>query len=153
MQARAAISGLFNMAVSAVGGYFGNTGATAVANMQGGDSLSNLIGNTGGWGTIPARATGGPVDAGTTYLVGEKGPELFNPGTSGTIIPNHAITSSSGGGDLSVTVPVTIQGSGSATDQKNAGDLGMKIKQAVQVVLQNERKQGGVLWKMQNQVN
>ncbi|MGP8437186.1 phage tail tape measure protein [Paraburkholderia fungorum] len=149
MQARAAISGLFNMAVSAVGGYFGNTGAAAAANFQGGDSLSNLINNTGGWGTIPARATGGPVDAGTTYLVGEKGPELFNPGTSGTIIPNHAISSSSGG-DLTVNVPVSIEGSGTAADQKNAGDLGMKIKQAVQAVLQSERKQGGVLWKAQN---
>lgn len=150
MQARAAISGLFSAAVSAVGGYFGNGFATTAANIQGGNSLDNLVNNTGGWGTIPARATGGPVDAGTTYLVGEKGPELFNPGTSGTIIPNHAITSSSGGGDLTVNVPVSIEGSGSATDQSNAGDLGAKIRQAVQAVLQNERRQGGVLWKVQN---
>jgi lambda family phage tail tape measure protein len=150
MQARAAISGLFSAAVSAVGGYFGNGFATTTANIQGGNSLDNLVNNTGGWGTIPARATGGPVDAGTTYLVGEKGPELFNPGTSGTIVPNHAITSSSGGGDLTVNVPVSIEGSGSTTDQRNAGDLGMKIKQAVQAVLQSERKQGGVLWKAQN---
>jgi lambda family phage tail tape measure protein len=150
MQARAAISGLFSAAVSAVGGYFGNGFATTTANIQGGNSLDNLMNNTGGWGTIPARATGGPVDAGTTYLVGEKGPELFNPGTSGTIVPNHAITSSSGGGDLTVNVPVSIEGSGSTADQRNAGDLGMRIKQAVQAVLQSERKQGGVLWKAQN---
>lgn len=153
MQARAAISGLFNMAISAAGGYFGNGAATMGANIQGGNSLDNLVNNTGGWGTVPARATGGPVEAGTTYLVGEKGPELFNPGSSGTIIPNHAISSWSAGGDISVTVPVSVQGAGSATDQQNAGDLGMKIKQAVQAVLQNERRQGGVLWKMQNQVN
>ncbi|WP_146120243.1 phage tail tape measure protein [Paraburkholderia sp. BL21I4N1] len=149
MQARAAISGLFNMAISAAGSYFGNTGATFAANAQGGDALDNLVSSSGGWGTIPARASGGPVDAGTTYLVGEKGPELFNPGASGTITPNHAITSSSSG-DINVTVPVSVQGGGSADDQRNAGDLGMKIKQAVQAVLQNERKQGGVLWKTQN---
>ncbi|MDR8400115.1 phage tail tape measure protein [Paraburkholderia sp. USG1] len=157
MQARAAVSGLFSAAISAAGSYFGgsfgNGFGTAAANVQGGNTLDNLVSNTGGWGTIPARATGGPVDAGTTYLVGEKGPELFNPGTSGTIIPNHAITSSSGGGDLTVSVPVTVQGSNSAADQQNAGDLSTKIRQAVQAVLQSERKQGGVLWKMQNRVS
>lgn len=33
------------------------------------------------------KATGGPVAAGTTYLVGEQGPELFTPGRSGGITP------------------------------------------------------------------
>jgi hypothetical protein len=44
---------------------------------------------------IPGRAEGGPVRAGSTYLVGEAGPELFVPGANGQIIPNHAM---SGGG-------------------------------------------------------
>ena len=35
-----------------------------------------------------ARASGGPVDAGSAYLVGENGPELFVPQTSGAIVPN-----------------------------------------------------------------
>ena len=35
-----------------------------------------------------ARASGGPVDAGGAYLVGEQGPELFVPSTSGAIAPN-----------------------------------------------------------------
>lgn len=35
-----------------------------------------------------ARATGGPVSAGKRYLVGERGPEIFAPRTSGQIIPN-----------------------------------------------------------------
>lgn len=34
------------------------------------------------------RATGGPVTAGTPYIVGEKRPELFVPSVSGTIIPS-----------------------------------------------------------------
>jgi hypothetical protein len=34
---------------------------------------------------VPARAGGGSVGAGTTYLVGEQGPELFTPSTSGNI--------------------------------------------------------------------
>lgn len=35
-----------------------------------------------------ARADGGPVSSGTPYLVGERGPEMFVPRSSGTIIPN-----------------------------------------------------------------
>lgn len=35
-----------------------------------------------------ARAGGGDVSAGSTYLVGEKGPELFTAPSNGTVIPN-----------------------------------------------------------------
>jgi hypothetical protein len=37
------------------------------------------------------RADGGPVSGGTAYIVGERGPELFVPGVSGTIVPNDEI--------------------------------------------------------------
>ena len=39
----------------------------------------------------PGHAAGGPVDAGTAYPVGEKGPELFIPRSAGTIIPNNQL--------------------------------------------------------------
>ncbi|HJW39751.1 MAG TPA: phage tail tape measure C-terminal domain-containing protein [Rhizomicrobium sp.] len=42
-----------------------------------------------------ARAAGGPVDAGTPYLVGEQGPELFVPDASGAIAPNASLKSGS----------------------------------------------------------
>jgi phage-related minor tail protein len=35
-----------------------------------------------------ARAAGGPVEAGSSYLVGENGPELFVPSSSGSVVPN-----------------------------------------------------------------
>ena len=38
---------------------------------------------------VPGRASGGPVSANTPYVVGEKGPELFMPSGSGTIVPNN----------------------------------------------------------------
>lgn len=135
MEARAAISGLFNYAQSELPSLWGS-----------------VVGAVTG-----TRASGGTVDGDGTYLVGENGPELFRPGASGSIVPNSAIsTSSSSGGSnstITVSVPVTVQGSASQSDQQNAGDLSTKIKQAVQAVLQNERRQGGVLWKMQNGVN
>lgn len=38
-----------------------------------------------------ARANGGPVAGGKTYLVGERGPELFTPSAGGNITPNGAM--------------------------------------------------------------
>ena len=52
-----------------------------------------------------ARAMGGPVTSGTSYLVGEQGPELFTPSRSGAIIPNHSL----GGGRGSV-INLTVNG-------------------------------------------
>ena len=42
---------------------------------------------------VKARASGGPVNKNSLYLVGEKGPELFIPSLSGTILPNNTNTS------------------------------------------------------------
>ncbi|MFA5376895.1 MAG: hypothetical protein WC455_14185 [Dehalococcoidia bacterium] len=42
------------------------------------------------------KAAGGYVSSNTAYVVGERGPELFVPGSSGNIVPNHAL----GGGDV-----------------------------------------------------
>lgn len=44
-------------------------------------------------GRPSGRAVGGPVSAGTPYIVGERGPELFVPSISGSIIPNGDLAS------------------------------------------------------------
>ena len=56
-----------------------------------GSSLSSAM-SVGGFSFpgLPGRASGGPVVAGQTYIVGERGPELFTPGQSGSITPNGA---------------------------------------------------------------
>jgi len=48
------------------------------------------------------RANGGSVTAGTPYVVGERGAELFVPKSSGTIIPN--------GGGAGTTINLTVNG-------------------------------------------
>lgn len=53
------------------------------------------------------RAEGGPVNAGLPYVVGERGPELFVPRSSGSIVPNGAM-GSSGGSAGGVTVNYNI---------------------------------------------
>ena len=51
-------------------------------------------------------ADGGSPPVGKMSLVGERGPELFVPGSSGTIIPNHAL----GGGGAAAIPDVRISG-------------------------------------------
>ena len=46
------------------------------------------------------KAKGGPVKAGQPYVVGEEGPELFVPGASGTIVPNHKMPKQTNGGGM-----------------------------------------------------
>ena len=69
-----------------------------------------------------AKAMGGPVNSGKTYLVGEKGPELFTPKTSGQIIPNNKISSSGSavGGNVTVNV-VNNAGADVEVKQRNQG--------------------------------
>ena len=64
--------------------------AKAIAAVRGGGGDTTEI--AGG------RASGGPVSANKKYLVGENGPELFIPGTSGLIVPNGGDASSFSGG-------------------------------------------------------
>ena len=54
--------------------------------------ISGVISNVFGGG----RAAGGPVSSSKTYLVGEKGPELFVPNSSGSIVPNNKLSAPSG---------------------------------------------------------
>lgn len=60
---------------------------------------------------IPGKAMGGPVMANKPYIVGERGPELMIPSSSGTIVPNHAM-----GG--ATTVNYNIQAIDSASFQQ-----------------------------------
>ena len=91
------------------------------------------------------RANGGPVSAGVSYLVGEKGPEILQMGSrGGNIIPNNAI----GGGNTTnnmITVNVdasgtSVQGNGSEADQ-----LGGLIASIVQATIIDESRAGGLL--------
>lgn len=62
-------------------------------------------------GGVKVRAAGGPVAAGTPYIVGEVGPELFVPNQSGMIIPNNKLSSSAGSGGGGGGVTIIVQGS------------------------------------------
>ncbi len=68
------------------------------------------------------RASGGPVRAGQSYIVGEKRPELFVPATDGIILPS--VPSSLGGGATGgagavIVMPVILQ----MEDYMSGGEL------------------------------
>jgi phage-related protein len=75
----------------------------AIVNFIKNNPVTQFIG--GAFDTVfgGGRAAGGPVSSGTSYVVGERGPELFVPNTSGTIIPN-------GGGGGGSTINLTVNG-------------------------------------------
>jgi hypothetical protein len=54
------------------------------------------------------RAEGGPVAANQSYLVGEEGPEIFKPKTSGTIIPNNQLPTGEVNQTFNITSPDPI---------------------------------------------
>ena len=87
-----------------------------------------------------SRANGGPVKGGSTYLVGERGPEMFSPGVSGMITPNHAL-----GGSTNIVVNVDASGSSVEGDEQNSRELGRIISAAIQSELINEKRPGGLL--------
>jgi len=105
-----------------------------------------LFGTISGFGTgggllgglIP-RANGGTVTGGSSYLVGEEGPELFTPGRTGSIAPNDSL------GGANVTVNVDASGSSVQGDSSQANMLGQALGAAVQAELIKQKRPGGLL--------
>ena len=86
------------------------------------------------------RANGGPVKGGSSYLVGERGPEMFSPGVSGTITPNEML-----GGSTNIVVNVDASGSNVQGDEDQGRELGRLISVAVQSEIIQQQRPGGLL--------
>lgn len=99
IQARAAVSGLAQMGVSLVGSLFSGVGAGSADAAGGAWSGFNLGGagyspavdTSGASGIFATRAGGGDMQEGLPYLVGEQGPEVVVPTSSGNVVPNHVL--------------------------------------------------------------
>lgn len=97
-----------------------------------GGSLGGLLGSLfssfagsggGGGGQFDGyRANGGPVTSGRAYMVGERGPELFVPRTSGTVLPNGTAPA------VSQVVQINV-----------AGDVSERNIKLIQRAIANER--------------
>ena len=87
-------------------------------------------------------ANGGRPPVGRASVVGERGPELFVPRSSGTIIPNNQL----GGGTTNI-VNVSVNASGSSVegDEQGGRELGRLISVAIQSELIQQKRPGGLL--------
>lgn len=104
--------------------------------------INSIFGGVSGFQALPtlfggAKAEGGPVTGGSTYLVGEKGPELFQPRQSGVIVPNHAL------GGNGVTVNLTTNFANGVTRQEVAAMLPKMVEAAKSAVADAVGRGGG----------
>ena len=90
------------------------------------------------------KANGGPVKSGSPYMVGERGPELFVPRSSGRVVPNGRF-GGGGGGDVNVVVNVDAKGSNAQGSDRDAKTLGAAIGVAVRSELVKQKRPGGLL--------
>ncbi len=97
---------------------------------------------TGGLFKFLGFANGGRPPVGKPSIVGEKGPELFVPRSSGTIVPNNKL---GGGGSTSVVVNVDASGSDVQGDDAAGQEFGTLIAAAVQGELVKQQRPGGLL--------
>ena len=123
---------VINQAINAISGLFGGGGGL-LPGVKFNSSAFNMPQLAG------ALASGGPAMAGKSYLVGEKGPEIFTPNKSGTVIPNGAM------GTSNIVVNVDAKGSTVEGNDKQANQLGKVIGAAVQQELIKQKKPGGLL--------
>ena len=87
------------------------------------------------------KAIGGPVQRNTPYLVGERGPELFMPSASGSIVPTKDLSTASAGVTVNQTINVTtgIQ----QTVRNEIANLLPHIAQASKAAVAEARQRGG----------
>ena len=117
------IDAAFNMA------FFGNASGTLTKGL-------GLFGNLfGGF-----LSTGGPARAGKSYIVGERGPELFTPGISGMVSPNSSL-----GGSTNIVVNVDASGSNVEGDEEEGRQLGIALSAAIESELIKQKRPGGLL--------
>ena len=108
--------------------------------------INTLLRNTGIglFANLPGLANGGQASAGRSYLVGERGPEIFTPKSSGTVIPNNKI-GGSGGIVNNINVNVSAEGMQADANENRGKELGVALASAIQSELIKQKRPGGLL--------
>ena len=89
---------------------------------------------------VRPQATGGPVSAGSPYLVGERGPELMIPSRSGTIIPNNKL---GGGGGVVVNQTINVTTGVQQTVRAEIKQLMPQIADSAKAAVVDAKRRGG----------
>jgi hypothetical protein len=108
------------------GSFIESIGSSFMGNFFGGTQSPAPISDISIYGGT--RATGGPVLSDRAYIVGERGPELFMPTNSGTIVPNNQL----GGSTVNVSnVFYLQQPADRRTQQQIAARAGVGVQRAI----------------------
>ena len=112
----------------------GGTGSTGSGMTSGGGSGIQPF-NPRGFAAI-----GGPVQSGSPYVVGERGPEMFVPNQSGSIIPNNKM---GGGSGVVVNQTINVTTGIQSTVRAEIASLMPQIAQAAKGAVADARVRGG----------
>ena len=117
---------LQGVALSALDAIAGAALKTGVQSAFGGGGLAGAL--AGLIGGLPGRAAGGPVSPGRAYVVGERGPELFVPSSSGRV------EAGGGGGVREVRVAISVHAAAGSAPGLLA-QSGRQVARAVKAAL------------------
>jgi hypothetical protein len=119
------LSEIASAALASIPGLGGGAGAGGAGLVS---SITSLIGLFGG---APGRATGGPVSPGRAFVVGENGPEIFVPTSSGRVETGAAIGR---GQSVNLTINISDNGRGSAPEslQRSSRQVARMVRQALE---------------------
>lgn len=112
---------------NAFGSFFGAGVGTSAGGYTSGGSFSGL-------------AKGGTATGGRPYMVGEKGPELFVPGRTGTVVPNNQM---GGGGGVTINQTINVTTGVQQTVRTEIANLMPRIAQASKQAVLESRQRGG----------
>ena len=112
-------AGALRSAVGSIGGSIGGSAGGGAGGLVGLGTavLTSALG-------LPGRATGGPVAPGRAYMVGERGPEMFVPTSSGQVVAQ-------GGGARDVRVSIAINGRGQDSEPRMLARSARQVARAV----------------------
>jgi len=88
---------------------------------------------------LPGKARGGVTTGGRPYMVGERGPELFVPGQTGRVIPNHEL----GGGGMTIVQNINVTTGVQQTVRAEIANLLPQISAATKAAVADARMRGG----------
>jgi hypothetical protein len=122
---RVALSVLADIASAAIRTGFG----TVFSGSTGGGGLLGAAGGLlGGALGLPGRATGGPVSPGRAFLVGERGPEVFVPTSSGSV----ATLPQQGARDVRISIAINAPaGSAPETLTRSSRQVARAVRNAL----------------------
>lgn len=98
-----------------------------------GTGLAGFLSGTG-------KAIGGSVQSGSTYMVGERGPEMFIPNSSGTIVPNNKM---GGGAGVVVNQTINVSTGVAQTVRTEIATLMPQIAEASKAAVLDAKQRGG----------